>query len=183
MLARNFFYPYRKQGHAVEIVFLNILVQFTSFMDFFSFEAISAYAKLPSKMPKGKGDPQLEAEKKILANKESYYGPKMSLFFKRDSTLHYSDQVILNEEQSLLKQMKGIFDKHHTDYRIMLSPMYDQKKLNPKDMAVLVSILGASHIYDFAGINDITTDLYNYYEPEHFRPAIAYRMMDSVYAR
>jgi len=157
--------------------------QFTSFMDFFSFEAISAYAKLPAKMPKGKSDPQLEAEKKILANKESYYGPKMNLFFKRDSSLHYADQVILSEEQGLLKKMKSLFDKYHTDYRIVLSPMYDQKKLNPKDMEALVNILGASHIYDFTGINDITADLYNYYEPEHFRPAIAYRIMDSVYAR
>lgn len=157
--------------------------QFTSFMDFFSYEAISAYIKLPSKMPKGKSDPQLEAEKKILANKDSYYAPKMSLFYKRDSVLQYSDRLLLAEQKKLLVEMKSLFDKHHTDYRIVLSPMYDQKKLNRKDMDYLVSVLGASHIYDFTGINDITADLYNYYEPEHFRPAIAYRMLDSVYAR
>ena len=157
--------------------------QFTSFMDFFSFEAISSYLKLPSTMPKGKNDPQLEAEKKILANRDSYYGPKMSIFFKREAVQRYSEPVIQKEQKDLLVAMRAIFDKHRTDYRIVLSPMYDQKKLNPRDMKMLFSILGPEHIYDFSGINDITADLYNYYEPEHYRPAIAYRIMDSVYAR
>lgn len=155
--------------------------QFTSFMDFFNFEAISAYIKLPASMPKGKKDPQLEAEKKILANRDSFYGPRMHIFYEREALQRYSKPVIFMEQRGLLMDMKAIFEKHHTDFRIVLSPMYDQKKLNPQDMKTLFTIFGAEHIYDFSGINDITGNKYNYYETEHYRPAIAYRILDSVY--
>jgi hypothetical protein len=79
--------------------------------------------------------------------------------------------------------MKEIFAANNTDYRIVLSPMYDQKKLNAKDMNTLYEVFGKDRIYDFSGINDITQDMYNYFETAHYRPSIAYRIMDSVYAR
>lgn len=157
--------------------------QFTSFMDFFDFQAISSYLALPAKMPKGKKDPQLDAEQKILADRESFYGPRRSIFYKRGGVQQYAKPVLFVEQQKLLKEMKAIFDRQHTDYRIVLSPMYDQKKLHPQDMKILYRILGSGHIYDFSGINDITADIYNYYETAHYRPFIAYRIMDSVYAR
>jgi len=158
-------------------------LQFTSFKDFFNPEAISGYLSLPDEVPVGKKDPQQLAEMQIEKDPTSYYGPRMSMFFKRPSVQQYEAQVIFEEQRKLLVEMKEIFAADNTDYRIVLSPMYDQKKLNTKDMNTLYEVFGKDHIYDFSGINDITQDMYNYFETAHYRPAIAYRIMDSVYAR
>ncbi len=155
--------------------------QFTCFMDFFNFEAISSYLKLPKTVVKGKKDPQQEAEQIIEKDRDSYYRPRMNIFYKRPATQQYAKQVIDAQQIELLTEMKQIFDKDGTDYRIVLSPMYDQEKLNSKDMDILCSIFDRNRIYDFSGINDITADMYNYFETAHYRPAIAARIMDSVY--
>jgi len=157
--------------------------QFTSFMDFFNYEAISSYLKLPKTNPKGKKDPQQLAELQILKDRDAFYRPRMSMFYKRPAEQQYEKAVIYAEQKQLLQNIKNIFDRHHTDYRIVISPMYDQKKLNSADMAILYAVFGKDRIYDFSGINDITASIYNYFETAHYRPAIANRIMDSVYAR
>ncbi len=49
-------------------------------------------------------------------------------------------------------------------------------------MKILRSMFDKNKIFDFSGINDITTSKYNYFEREHYRPFIAYRIMDSIYS-
>ena len=157
--------------------------QFTCFKDFFDPQAISSYIKLPAKSPVGKKDPQQVAEEEILKNRDAFYAPRLNMFYRRPATQQYEKQVLFAEQLQLLQNMKKVFEEQHTDYRIVLSPMYDQKKLNPKDMETLCTLFGKDRIYDFSGINDITQDLYNYFEIAHYRPAIAHRIMDSVYTR
>lgn len=160
----------------------NIDYQFTGFIDFFNVSAISLYFKSIGNSKGAVEDPQKAAERMIETNKDGYYKPREHLFYKREPVQQYEKPIIAEEQKKLLLEMKSVFSAHNTDYRIVVPPTYNQKKLAPEDMEILYAIFGKSHIYDFSGINEITNDKYNYFEEAHFRPAIAYRIMDSVYA-
>ncbi len=82
---------------------------------------------------------------------------------------------------ALLRNMKKIFDQQHTQYRIVISPLYDQVKLSSRDVTVLQNIFGSENVFDFSGINTITADMHNYYEGSHYRPHVARQIMDSIY--
>lgn len=87
-------------------------------------------------------------------------------------------------DKTMTKYMEGIkaiFDKHKTDYRIVLNPLYSQAIFHSTDMSTMKRIFGADRIYDFTGRNDITKNKYNYYEESHFRPFIGDSIMNIVY--
>ena len=59
--------------------------------------------------------------------------------------------------------------------------MYDQKKLNIEDLSILNALFGKENVFDFSGINQITNNLYNYYETSHYRPHVAKKIIDEIY--
>lgn len=90
---------------------------------------------------------------------------------------------IINE--TLIGYMKGIkkiLDKHHTDYRIILNPLYSQAIYHSTDMASIQNVFGSERIYNFSGPNKITRNKYNYYEESHFRPFIGDSIMNIIYS-
>lgn len=92
------------------------------------------------------------------------------------------DSILDDEAIKVLSDIRDILHRNNTDYRIVISPLYDQVTLNPKDIQALHRIFGESHVYDFSGINEITQDYHNYYEPSHYVPRVAAAIMDKVYA-
>ena len=78
--------------------------------------------------------------------------------------------------------IKRILDEDHTNYRILINPLYDQMKLDTNDMKVIVRVFGKENVFDFSGVNDITDDRRNFYEISHYRPQVAARMLDTAYA-
>jgi len=121
-------------------------------------------------------------EELIERNRDSFYIPRMKLFYKRDTIQSYIPPVIEDKQKKLFNNIKRIFDKHKTNYRIVISPLYDQKKIDSTDLNILYSIFGKQNVFDFSGINDITTNIYNYYEDSHYRPFVANRIMNIIYA-
>jgi len=65
----------------------------------------------------------------------------------------------------------------------LIHPLYDQKKLAPRDIELLDSIFDKRRVFDFAGKNELTENVRNYYERDHYRKFIADRMLDSMYSR
>ncbi len=122
-------------------------------------------------------------EAQIAKDKDAFYGPRLGLFYKRDTIQKYAPPTIGSEQRQLIYNIKSIFDDNHTNYRLVISPLYDQVKFDTTDLSVLDSIFGKQYVFDFSGINDITQNMYNYYENSHYRPFIANRIMDSIYAR
>lgn len=102
-------------------------------------------------------------------------------FYQRPITQQYSSPVVAETQAAMLNEIRDIFKKDGTDYKIVISPLYDQRKLNPKDLAMLNQIFGAENVFDFSGKNDWTQDFHNYYENSHYRPNIADSVMKSVY--
>ena len=85
------------------------------------------------------------------------------------------------ERKESLVKMNSILLRHHSKVKIVVSPLFDQVKLNPDDYQVLCEIFGKENVYDFSGINKWTKDPHNYYEHSHYRPSVAAEIMDSIY--
>lgn len=122
-------------------------------------------------------------EELIHKNPSAYYEPRKGLFYSRDTaTQKIADSVIRADQVALLEGMKKVFTEKGTNYKIVISPLYNQLKLNPVDLAKLQRIFGEDHVYDFSGINSLTRDVHHYYETSHYRPEIADQVMKMVYS-
>lgn len=112
----------------------------------------------------------------IAAATNSHY-----IFYPRDSVEQVGEPVISEKGIELLSQIHELFVNGNTNYKIVVSPLYDQIKLNPTDKSILDSIFGAENVYDYSGINKYTQDSLNYYESSHYRPRVATQIMNEIY--
>lgn len=92
-----------------------------------------------------------------------------------------SFQELDDIQRDRLITMSDILKKHHTNYKIVINPLWNKIKINPEDLSFLKKTFGADKIYDFSGVNEITTDVNNYFEWSHFRPEVARKIMQVVY--
>lgn len=117
----------------------------------------------------------------LIENNEYYDDQRAEIFFARNEQIVYSPPAIQATQKEMLIDIADIFKKHHTSYRIIISPLYNQEYMDTEDVAYLKTLFGASYVYDFSGINEITNDFTNYYEISHYRPPIARKLMQQVY--
>jgi hypothetical protein len=101
----------------------------------------------------------------------------------RDSVEHVGEPVLMEENVRLLSEIHQLFVNGNTNYKIVVSPLYDQLKLNPQDKEKLDSIFGKHNVFDFSGINEFTKDSLNYYEASHYRPHVAKRLLEIIYTQ
>lgn len=124
--------------------------------------------------------PRLDA---LIANDPAtYYAARKQLFYDRPATLQHSPQTIGPLQRHMLSDIYTVLTRHGCDYRIVVSPLYDQKQLHPADLATLRTIFDPARIYDYSGSNAFTQSCTNYYESSHYRPHVACAIMDLIYA-
>ncbi len=92
-----------------------------------------------------------------------------------------SPPVIGKPQRELLDSIRSILARQGTSVQIVISPLYNQIRLNPRDLQCLEQLFGSDHVNDFSGPNLWNSDLHNYYEASHYRPRVAVAVMDSVY--
>lgn len=115
-----------------------------------------------------------------IQNEPEYHND--SQFYNvRDSLIISPFLLIDKTKEEALIGIKKIFDKHNTDYKVVINPLYDQVKLNEADMKIILATFGKDHVYDFSGRNTFTTSKYNYYEISHFRPMVGDSIMNIIY--
>ncbi|MBR5083907.1 MAG: hypothetical protein IKX33_04835 [Prevotella sp.] len=125
-------------------------------------------------------EPRLWEDSLIAAG--NYYNKSRLKEFKEKQTPSMAREYLSNPRQrDGLRDIRRMFDKHHTDYRIVISPLYDQVQLNTNDLQILYDIFGRDRVFDFSGVNKWTSDYHNYYEWSHYLPAIADTIMARVY--
>ena len=111
-----------------------------------------------------------------------YYNAETIKGFKNAQFPGKVSNFALNQERKeMLREIKSIFDTQKTDYRIVISPLYDQVKTNPADLQYLYDVFGEDFVFDFSGPNKWNSDYHNYYEPSHYRPCVANELMRIVY--
>jgi hypothetical protein len=123
-------------------------------------------------------------EKQLTDNSDRFYESRKAIFYHRDETAKsYQPAVIKDVQLTYLKEIRRILAANGTNYKIIISPLYDQKYISPDDLVRLKEVFGPDNVYDYSGINDITRDIHNYYETSHFRPHVARRIMAEIYSR
>lgn len=112
-----------------------------------------------------------------------YYTPEqMAVFYERSKVEETSPSSIGKPQKEMLTEMAEIFAKHNTNCKVIINPLYDQKKINPEDLKYLKKTFGKDNVFDFSGKNEITEDYRNYYEESHYRPKVGRKLLEKVYS-
>lgn len=100
-----------------------------------------------------------------------------------DADLQISEPLINDDFLRQLMHIKAVFDRHHTDYRIVVSPAYcyTNPAINPKDLALLREIFGSDRVFDYSGKNEMTADYNNFSDPGHFGPCVGWQIIEDMY--
>lgn len=123
----------------------------------------------------------IDLENEIKENPITYYRKRMDIFYQRDSIRLPAKVQISKKQISMLNEIKEIFIKKHTNYKIIISPLYNQIELNVEDLLILQDIFGKDSIYNFSGKNKFTSKKENYYESSHYRPLVGDSILSIVY--
>ncbi len=126
----------------------------------------------------------------------NYYFQKYDSLLKSDSILFYKNRVklfapvkksynspatIKAKQLTLLNEINLILKRNNTNVKIIISPLFDQLKLNSLDLVTLELLFGKNTIHDYSGENAITSCPCNYYEESHYKPSVAEKIMNEIY--
>jgi hypothetical protein len=130
-----------------------------------------------------RGDIYYGWDRMIAENPKNFYQDLVNkgVFYHRDKNKKRTGTPVTEEEKELLVKIKKYFDKHHTDYRIVISPQYTQIPLGENHLTLLCEIFGSGRVYNYSGVNRFTESMYNHYESTHFRPLVANEIMKEMY--
>lgn len=85
------------------------------------------------------------------------------------------------KNKKYLLAIKKVFDQNHTQYKIVINPDYDQKKIRENELKFLQSVFGNNNIFDFSGITKFSEEYKNFYDGTHYRPVVAKEIMNKIY--
>jgi len=124
-----------------------------------------------------------EYDSLIKLDPTSYY--ESDVFYKRDTSFikKQNKSILTDKSRMYLSKIKEVFDKHHTHYKIIFTPNYDQVSVNQKDYNYISNLFGKENISNFSGINKWTNDIHHYYEFKHFLPEIADSTLRIAYSK
>lgn len=123
-------------------------------------------------------------ERQLTADEEQFYQKRALLFPSKETLGEREAEAVIGEAQlRYLTEIKAIFDKDRSDYKIIISPLYDQVSLNRADLARLENIFGKARVFNYSGKNDITVNMRNFYDPDHYRPFIADAILRDAYSK
>lgn len=122
----------------------------------------------------------VEREQEITESPKEYYASRPNLFYQRDNEKIDPIIRIQKEHLFMLKEIKRILDKNKTNYKVVLSPLYEQIKFNPADLLTLKTLFN-KNLYDFSGKNRFSEPKTNFYEISHYRPSVGDSIMKLLY--
>ena len=141
-------------------------------------------AKYPHIANNKNGDIWYGYDTHIAKDSVGYYNERIAsgTFYKRQENISQDTKsTVTDKEKELLQAIKDIFDKHNTDYKIVIAPLYDQIPLEKAQLEILENTFGKENIYNFSGKNELTEPITNFYEKSHFRPHVADTMLRFIY--
>jgi hypothetical protein len=122
----------------------------------------------------------LDQEKEWMNDQEAYYAKRTAVFYERPAFVKEAKPQITLHQKAMLQEIYVIFQKHQTNYKLIISPLYNQVPLNRKDLNTLKRIFGEA-VYDFSGKNAFTADKRNYFESSHYRPVVGAKILELIY--
>lgn len=171
----KFFKAFLKKGFFIRVIDYDLFSVHRKYMDgYLDFRGIN-FDSINNNMYLNQADDEIKEDS------INYYLKRQSIFYKRSNVGNIYPPKIGPDQLRLLNHIKSIFDSNFTDFKLVVSPLYNQTIINPKDISILVSIFGQENIYNFSGINKFTDDPSNFYESSHFRYKIGNQILDSIY--
>ena len=104
-------------------------------------------------------------------------------FKARPLVEEYSKKVIDLRFKYILLNISGIFKRQHTQYRVVISPAYDQLHIHPEDLQTLETIFGKENVFNFSGKNKWTENKYNFMDLNHFDLNLGYDIINTCYKK
>lgn len=104
---------------------------------------------------------------------------------KTDTCTPNISEPLINENMvKKLRTIKAFFDRHGTNYRIIITPtIYPlYPSINPYDLKTLEEIFGEENVCDYSGKNHITTDWRYFSDPLHFGECAGWKIIEDIYS-
>lgn len=110
---------------------------------------------------------------------DSYYAEKNMTFPKRNGE-ECCPMIIGDKQKLMLREIRDVWERNGANYRVLINPGYDQKRLSEEDIAYLKELFG-EYMVDFSGRNIWTEDYHYYSDPSHFNTYISNEMLRIAY--
>lgn len=118
-----------------------------------------------------------------IADGVYYDERRMDLFKDAQFPDSITPPLVGEKQYKMLRSISEILNRHNSRVRIIISPGYDQIRLNPADVAILKEVFGEENVYDFSPPNKWNADYHNFFEHIHYRYHVADQIMDSIYIK
>jgi hypothetical protein len=121
-------------------------------------------------------------EDELKANENKYYESRSKIFYERKGEIIDTVSRIKPSHKKMLEDILTILKSDSTNFKVVISPLYDQRKFSIEDKKTLQNLFG-NNLYDFSGNNELTSTHKNYYETSHYRSFIADSILNYIYKK
>lgn len=90
-------------------------------------------------------------------------------------------KVISVENKIILEKIASVLKMKKTNYKIIITPAYDQLLINKEDLKILQQVFGQENVYNFSGKNELTEDKYNFMDINHFDLVVGRKIIMDIY--
>ena len=100
----------------------------------------------------------------------------------KDRTPKMLPAILKKPQIEMLKALKRIVDKHHTNFKFILVPGFNQDYMNDKDFAILQQTLGKENVFSYElNVHKELNKIENFYDAGHFRRRVGRYILNDVY--
>ena len=100
----------------------------------------------------------------------------------KDRTPKMLPAILKKPQIEMLKALKRIVDKHHTNFKLILVPGFNQDYMNDKDFAILQQTLGKENVFSYElNVHKELNKIENFYDAGHFRQRVGRYILNDVY--
>jgi len=121
-------------------------------------------------------------EKEIKDEGEKYWQTEYwQEIFEKQSERYTYPQCIYGLQKKYLLKIKAICDKHSTNVKIVISPSQTWNKLNEKDVRTMKTLFGNDNVFDYSGINKLSSDYHYFYDISHYSRSAGRIILYDIY--
>jgi hypothetical protein len=118
-------------------------------------------------------------ERQILEG--TFYSKNINVFLGRKRGYNYAAPIIAEKQLTQLREIRDVFRRHNTRYKIVISPLYNQIFMDKGDLEIMKNLFGPDNVYDYSGVNPVTSDYRNFYDVDHLRRHVGAALLDEIY--
>lgn len=120
-------------------------------------------------------------KEELRSDSLKFYETRRDRFSARSGQPCEYRQQISEDQLFMLNEIKDIFTKNGTNYKIIIAPNYPQISFNRKNLEILHSVFGKDNVFDFTGINCISNERSNFYDDLHFKTYVGNHLLEIAY--